>query len=237
MGLGIQVDSGFQRVTYTVSLRDTAGLLGFELEQLGGLLTEHARLGHVVLEAHINLSLDAPALPALAVTVNGLLPEDNAWLAQRARRVGDTAVVPETAPKDPHTRMEDTLRAIHAIYRREYDPLDPEVSVTGWLAIGDALNHVEDLMEAPGPGILQRLRTAADAALMEALAHRDDIGGAVNWADLHCLEARVFTADDGETGYQVFIEEAAPDAHPLQKFVGEQLRQAGFPAVEVMTAW
>lgn len=235
MGLGIQVDSGLKRVTYTISLRDTAGLLGFELEQLGGLLTEHANLGHVVLEAHINLSLDAPALPALTITVNGLRPEDDAWLAQRARRMGATAAVPEAAPKDPHTRMEDTLRAIHAIYRREYDPLDPEVSVTGWLAIGDALNHVDDLMEAPG--LLQRLREAADAALTEAFAHRDDIGGAVNWADLRCLEARVFTTDDGETGYQVFIEEAAPDAHELQAFVGAKLREAGFPVVEVVTEW
>ena len=235
MALGIQVDRGLRRVTYTVSLRDMAGLLGLELEQLGGLLAEHARLGHVVLEAHINLSLDAPALPALTVTVNGLRPEDDAWLAQRARRIGDTPAVPEAPVADPHTRMETALRAIHAIYRQEYDPLDPEVSVTGWLAIGDVLAHVEDLMEAPG--LLQRLRAATDAALTAAFAHREDIGGAVNWADLRCLEARVFTSDDGETGLQVFIEEAAPDAQELQEFVGEHLRQAGFLVVEVVTEW
>ena len=36
MALSIQVDRGLQRVTYAVSLRDTAALLGFEWESMGG---------------------------------------------------------------------------------------------------------------------------------------------------------------------------------------------------------
>lgn len=81
---------------------------------------------------------------------------------------------------------------------------------------------------------LVRLREATNEALQWAPNH---VMGAINWANLHCVEARHFRSDDGSTGYEVLIEEASPDSWALQNFVGGHLAQAGFANVEVMTEW
>ena len=60
---------------------------------------------------------------------------------------------------------------------------------------------------------------------------------AVNWADLHCVEARHTINHLGDEVYQVLIEEASPSAQNLQRFVREFLEDANFKNVEVITEW
>lgn len=100
---------------------------------------------------------------------------------------------------------------------------------TRWLQPGIAALSIRPLDAS-----LSRLREVTNTALQQAHGHVD---GAINWGDLRCLEARHFVTDDGETGYQVIIEEASPTAANLHRFVGESLAEVGFADVEVMTSW
>jgi hypothetical protein len=85
----------------------------------------------------------------------------------------------------------------------------------------------------------QELRALVDEALAEARkrsGEERDRMGAVNWADLRCVdvEQRTSLIKDSTT-IAVTIEEAAPDAIGLQTFVGEYLERKGWPHVRVAT--
>jgi hypothetical protein len=85
----------------------------------------------------------------------------------------------------------------------------------------------------------RELRALVDEALAEARASDDDERrrmGAVNWADLRCVdvEQRTSLINDSTT-IAVTIKEAAPDAIELQRFVGEYLERKGCPHVYVVT--
>lgn len=65
----------------------------------------------------------------------------------------------------------------------------------------------------------------------------EDITGAINWGQLHCVDAlRCESLNDG-VYYEVLIEEAAPDNEKLRSFVREYLKQNGFDNIEVTTEW
>ena len=83
---------------------------------------------------------------------------------------------------------------------------------------------------------LARLETATEAALAELKATKD-VRGAINWGDLHCADSSWWLRSDGDSGYEVVIREAAPDAEALRVAVWEALERAGFQAVEVTTEW
>lgn len=94
----------------------------------------------------------------------------------------------------------------------------------------------------PTPGArpgtsLAALRVLTDEACEAAFNFRDQIDGAVNWADLSCVAAERYETDLGETGVRVYIEEADPGASALRAFVAQQLAVAGHPNVEVITEW
>ncbi len=84
---------------------------------------------------------------------------------------------------------------------------------------------------------LKKLREAADAACKKAadMPHRFD--EAINWADLGCYAAYRVMPEEGRPFYQVWIAEADPVCPRFQAWVREQLRQAGFDEVEVLTEW
>lgn len=86
---------------------------------------------------------------------------------------------------------------------------------------------------------LKRLRQTTEMILRDAYLHRDDIlsRGAVNWADLHCVAALRVVDDEDRTSYRVEIEEVAPDASDLQRFVHQKLEAEGFFNIEVYTEW
>lgn len=66
-----------------------------------------------------------------------------------------------------------------------------------------------------------------------------DIDGAINWGDLHCVEALLIMNKDGLEYYQVCIEEASPDNHDLHNAVYEQLvtKYGWLSTTEVVTEW
>lgn len=84
---------------------------------------------------------------------------------------------------------------------------------------------------------LRRLEDDAEAACQRAFEKRDDIGGAVNWGDLHCHEARQYRSSDGSTGYSVHIAECDPGASELFAFLARDLREHGWPEVEIYLEW
>jgi hypothetical protein len=55
---------------------------------------------------------------------------------------------------------------------------------------------------------------------------QSSIGGAVNWADLRCVDVQVS-----------MIEEASPEAVNLCRFVAEELARRGYDEIAVRTEW
>jgi len=60
---------------------------------------------------------------------------------------------------------------------------------------------------------------------------------AVNWADLHCIDAQYCVHAEGPDAHVVVIEEASPDNSEFQEFIHEELAHMGFLDVEVRTEW
>jgi hypothetical protein len=60
------------------------------------------------------------------------------------------------------------------------------------------------------------------------------IDGAINWADLRCVDVQESLLDDTVT---ITIEEAAPEASELCQYVAERLRDNGYPGIVVRTEW
>ena len=61
-----------------------------------------------------------------------------------------------------------------------------------------------------------------------------DIGKeAINWGDLGCVEVKEYA----EGGWEVFIEEAAPECPALQAYIAKWLTAWGWTPVEVRTEW
>lgn len=83
---------------------------------------------------------------------------------------------------------------------------------------------------------MKRLQKACDGAIERAYGTRRDIPGAVNWADLHCLDVEWYETLYGDSGYRVIVEEAAPENPDFQKFIREDIQKFGFD-VEVVTEW
>ena len=82
---------------------------------------------------------------------------------------------------------------------------------------------------------LRALKCIVNEILEEA--NKDEIDGAINWADLACTSARYVVQDTGEILLSVIIEEASPDAWDLQNYVDNKLIARGWNNVEVMTEW
>jgi hypothetical protein len=77
------------------------------------------------------------------------------------------------------------------------------------------------------------LQTMVNKILNHAIGKRNEIGGAVNWADLFCTDVAISLIDDVVT---VTIEEAAPDAKALREFVSKELTRMGHH-IRVQTEW
>ena len=92
-------------------------------------------------------------------------------------------------------------------------------------------------MTEPSVALLGRLEQAAEDACRRAYEGRADIDGAINWADLHCVEAGYYRTSQGTSGVYVLIEEAAPIQKELSSFIGNDLFAAGWEGVEVRFEW
>jgi hypothetical protein len=79
-----------------------------------------------------------------------------------------------------------------------------------------------------------KLQSVTDEILAQAFEKRSEISGAVNWADLRCVDVEVSLLDDVVT---VTIAEAASEAVDLCRFVSEELARRGYGAIAVRTEW
>ncbi len=83
---------------------------------------------------------------------------------------------------------------------------------------------------------LKALKAAANEVI-EAIDFDKWTGGAVNCADLRCVEASECKSDEGREWLEVLIEEASPDCTELQSLVRDHLIERGFGEVTVRTEW
>jgi hypothetical protein len=67
-----------------------------------------------------------------------------------------------------------------------------------------------------------------------AAEKRSEIGGAVNWGDLRCVDVEISLIDGRVT---VTIEEASPSALELCRFVAKELARRGHDEIAVRTEW
>ena len=87
---------------------------------------------------------------------------------------------------------------------------------------------------------LKELEKAGEAAVRKAYDKRQEYllsQDPVNWGDIHCRWAEEYKTSTGDRGYRVYLEEAAPSASHLQRFVALELEDAGYPDIEVVTDW
>ena len=78
------------------------------------------------------------------------------------------------------------------------------------------------------------LQAAVDKILALAVEKKSEIGGAVNWGDLLCLDVEVSLLDSIVT---VTVEGAAPEAVELCRFVSEELARREYSGIAVRTEW
>ena len=60
---------------------------------------------------------------------------------------------------------------------------------------------------------------------------------AVNWFDFRCTCAEYYIDDLGDTGYRVYIEEAAPVNAEVMDFIVDELSMHGYNNVEIRLEW
>jgi hypothetical protein len=108
--------------------------------------------------------------------------------------------------------LEEELAQVRATVRRSWD----KVLRVGKMTKQEALT----------------LQATVDEILAQAVEKRSEIGGAVNWADLRCVDVEISLLDDVVT---VTVEEASPDASELCRYVAEELARSGYGAIAVRT--
>jgi len=85
--------------------------------------------------------------------------------------------------------------------------------------------------------ILLKLKAETEKICADAVKDKGEIGGAVNWADLHCHWSEFYRDSEGDSGFRVYIEESAPYNVELQKYISDKLNEAGFINIEIITEW
>lgn len=87
---------------------------------------------------------------------------------------------------------------------------------------------------------LTALKDAADkackAAIMGGNAHRAQTWN-VNWAELTCVDVERYENCEGKAGFNVYIEEAAPDNWAFRTWIAKWLAKHKFPNCRVFTEW
>lgn len=88
---------------------------------------------------------------------------------------------------------------------------------------------------------LNKLKDAAETACEQACK---DVGeneslvhAAVNWADIHCIDAEVYLTAGGQRGLRVLLSEASPSNPQFRQYVADQLRNMDYQDIEVVTEW
>lgn len=82
----------------------------------------------------------------------------------------------------------------------------------------------------------EKIRSYAERAIMAAKKEVPRPSGAINWADLHCVDVLVSTLDCSRAPI-VIIEEASPAASDLHDFISAYIEVNFNLKVEVSTEW
>lgn len=80
----------------------------------------------------------------------------------------------------------------------------------------------------------KQIKSALDSILDELVP--DPTLGAVNWADLMCVEVEISLTTQ-EVEWTATIEEASPSAREFAILVSDKLVQRGFPNIHIRTDW
>lgn len=85
---------------------------------------------------------------------------------------------------------------------------------------------------------LRKIQNITENALKEAaknkLFFREE---GINWASLYCINVEYYIDIYGDIGYNVYIEEAAPDCNNLRAYIKDYLDEHGIKDVTVITEW
>lgn len=82
---------------------------------------------------------------------------------------------------------------------------------------------------------METIKLVANQAIKDA--DSNDFKEAINWGDLSVVDVRWFESLEGNSGYEVSIEEASPDCHKFRAYIRDVLKGYGFPDVEIKTEW
>lgn len=85
--------------------------------------------------------------------------------------------------------------------------------------------------------MLKALEADAEAACVAAQIVTPRIDGAINWADLHCVEAGLCRTSAGDEYLYVCIEECDPHQRALYEFIKGELSGAGWDGVDIRFEW
>jgi len=87
--------------------------------------------------------------------------------------------------------------------------------------------------------LLNRIKNAGELACRAACEDKSKLllRGAVNWANLHCIEATRSENQDGDITWSVLVEQAASDATQLQQYIARKVKESEGVDVEVRTEW
>lgn len=87
--------------------------------------------------------------------------------------------------------------------------------------------------------MLTALRNDTESILDEAKQYIKDFqGDAINWGDLHCLDASECFGADGKRVLRVYIEECSPDAGTLRRHIIAKLRDRGYTEdIDIVLEW
>lgn len=83
----------------------------------------------------------------------------------------------------------------------------------------------------------EKIKGHVDHILNHLEQNKSYIDGAVNWADLQCVDVEYCLDTTGDEFYLVTVDEAAPDNPELQLAIIRQLQHVGIRNVRVLTEW
>ena len=107
-----------------------------------------------------------------------------------------------------------------------------------WPGENGAITVMPDQWEASIVARLKNLHRDAEAAIAEAVKHKDEFDEAINWGDLHVADVQLCIGVNGEWAYRVEIEEATSTTGKFASFILEFLKKRGWEDyIEVYLEW
>lgn len=85
--------------------------------------------------------------------------------------------------------------------------------------------------------LIDATNKACDAAIDATKRDGRFRNAPVNWSHFGCSSAEFYMNEFGSFGWRTYVEEADPNNQNLIEFISDQLFNAGFEGVTVLTEW